>query len=89
MQYTVICVCAASTSHKCEADSPDDAIDKAGEELESGLCWSCASTLDVGDFYGFIVLDENGDEVYDDTQRDRLDIKRLRTILEKNGIDYR
>ena len=87
-KYTVIGVCTASASHECEADSPTDAVDVAAPELENGLCWACASDLDVGDFYGFIVLDEDGDEVHDDTQKDRLEIMRLRALLDEHGIEY-
>lgn len=45
MQYTVYFTATVSTAVTVEADSPDDAEEKAYDQLPSGLCHWCASTI--------------------------------------------
>lgn len=53
-----------------EAESPDDAINKA--QLRRSLCHQCASHIDIGDPYGFVVLDDTGAEVMNEAdERDK------------------
>ena len=65
-KFTVIAEIGASTSADVEADSPDDAINKA--QLRRSLCHQCASHIDIGDPYGFVVLDEAGEEVLNEAE---------------------
>lgn len=65
-KYTVIGIIGASCSDVVEADSPDDAINKA--ELGVSLCHQCAHEVELGDPYEYVVLNEDGETVHDDSQ---------------------
>lgn len=39
----------ASATIEVEADTEEDAINKAQEEMPSSLCWSCANDFEIGD----------------------------------------
>jgi hypothetical protein len=66
-KYTVIGIIGASASTSSEADDPDQAIENA--DLSPTLCHQCAHEVGLGEAYEYIVQDESGETVYDDTDR--------------------
>jgi hypothetical protein len=62
--YTVSFAASASTTVRdVEADTPDDAIDGSGQDIQASLCHQCAGHLDLGDFEPVSVEDEDGEDV--------------------------
>ncbi len=65
MKYTVHFTSTASTSVTLEAGDPEEAIDKAYEELHVFVCHQCAEEFDIaGEWEPYVVDDENGREVW-------------------------
>lgn len=81
-KYVVIGSVAASVSEEVEADSPEEAADKA--ELYAGVCHKCSCVVEVGDVYERIVLDETGqNELWTDAFESKAepDVKALVAYL--------
>ncbi|EFC80166.1 hypothetical protein [Parafrankia sp. EUN1f] len=49
-RYGVVFTTTASALVKVEADSPEEAREKAPAELDTGLCHHCARRIELGDF---------------------------------------
>lgn len=62
MQYRVITCHDVTVYDDVEADSPDEAMEKADGHL--ALCCQCPG--EVGEVTFIIVLDENGNEVHEE-----------------------
>lgn len=76
--YASICV-DVSHGAKIEADSMEEAVEKAWEEFNEaspGLCHHCSNGLDMGDPYRLILSTDDG-EVYDDDH----DQKQIRALV--------
>jgi hypothetical protein len=76
-RYTVLAVFTAATHEDVEAATPEAAIDAA--EAYASLCHQCGSALDLDDAgcpYFYIVLDEEGEEVYRDDPLDEARAER-------------
>lgn len=67
MKYLVIGHVHADTSEVVEAESPDEAIDKAG--LHASLCHQCSNDLNLGEVYAHTVVEDegSGETVHDDS----------------------
>ena len=69
MRYTVMgLLYANTTSATAEADTPDDAIELASDDLWPSLCHQCSDEVELGDIYGFMVYDANDKVVHDDAK---------------------
>ena len=62
-KYTVYIVYDATEFVEVEADTAEEARDKAEELAQAHLCHQCANHLDLGDITNSIVIDEDGNEV--------------------------
>lgn len=78
MKYDVSLIFSADWGVEINADSPEEACEKAynSDEAAPSVCHQCASHVNLGDCIRVIVYDENGDEVLDDGFEQRL-ISRL------------
>jgi hypothetical protein len=65
MKYTVITQLGASYCETVEAETPGEAVELA--EGRGSLCYHCSRDgLELGEYDGCVVLDENGQEVDSD-----------------------
>ncbi len=60
--YQVVGLIHATTIEEVEADTPEEAPALAAGW--ASLCHQCASQVELGDTYGFIIEDDVGNEVY-------------------------
>ena len=68
-KYLVSIVFGAGTYVEVEAESPEEAEDKAlAERSHVMLCHYCSHKLEIADVTGCIVTDENGEVVLDSTR---------------------
>lgn len=67
-KYNVSLIFSADFEVEVEADSPDDAAEKAynSDAVSVSLCHQCSKDINIGDCYRVIVCDEAGNEVIDD-----------------------
>ena len=63
MKYQVTLLYDASEVVEVEADSVEQAIDKAHMGARASLCNYCAQNLELGDAFKEIVCDEDGNEI--------------------------
>lgn len=65
MKYFVTIIIGATTSVEVEADSVEDARNKAleSEEAQPRLCWQCSNDVELTEGFETIVYDENNKEV--------------------------
>lgn len=67
MKYTVALTSGATTVIDVEADTPEEAREKACEEAYVGLCHQCAHDVTVGDEWEPVeVTDDSGNVVWHD-----------------------
>lgn len=91
MKYDVSLIFSADWGVEINADSPEEACEKAynSDEAAPSVCHQCASHVNLGDCIRVIVYDENGDEVLDDgfEQRSisRLE-KQIATITKQRDL---
>lgn len=74
MRYIVMGLIHANTREEVEADSPEEAHEKAA--CHASLCHQCSDELELGDSYGAIVEDDDGNEVLRVDDRDRSEDER-------------
>ena len=72
-KYSVMGLIDATTWEDVEANTPQEAADNA--DLHVSLCHQCSRKMNVGDPLGYIVTDEDGNEVYVDTPESQHDAK--------------
>lgn len=84
MKYTVVQELGASCSDEVEADSVEDAINKA--DFYTTLCHHCSRNIEVSELEGIVVYDENDSEVYNDTYINNLE-KKLKLSDLTNKIE--
>lgn len=66
MKYLVVGLIDATNSKVVEASSPDEAVELATNDLGCpSVCHQCSSEVEIGDVYGFNVIEDegSGDEV--------------------------
>tara|TARA_R110002020_G_scaffold213427_1_gene420256 strand:- start:52309 stop:52599 length:291 start_codon:yes stop_codon:yes gene_type:complete len=73
MKYEVVNLLDACVSRTVEANSIEEAIDSI--EYDTNLCHHCAGRVDLEDVGAFIVFDEDGNELYNDTYTGMLNEK--------------
>lgn len=68
MKYSVSLVYAAGSNITVEADSPEEAAERAyaSESASVQLCHQCAHEIELGGCYRAVVCDESGEELLDD-----------------------
>lgn len=85
MKYSACVIIGASVGGEVEADTPEDAAEKAYETFETpSICHHCSGVIEIGDAIGVIIYDENNNEVYDDTHLGTL---QNRVDSQKKTID--
>jgi hypothetical protein len=64
-KFTVTLIHSCSTTVEVDADSVEEAREKAYDSDSSivTLCYHCSSEVDIGDAYATIVYDEDNNEV--------------------------
>ena len=87
-RYSCTVIVDASAGFNVEASSPEDAAEKAeclaAESGATSICHQCSANLDIGDFCGVMVYDEDlGEQVLDTTYGSE-QIARL--ILERDAL---
>jgi hypothetical protein len=66
-KYTVHFTTVASTTVQVEADDPDEAIDRAYNEVYVSLCHQCAHEMDLGgEWEAEAVTDESGKTLWEE-----------------------
>jgi len=70
VNYLVIGLVDAVVNIDVEADSPEAALEEAQSSAHASVCGQCSEELEVGDFYGWRVLEDGGagEEVYSDDE---------------------
>ena len=64
-EYTVYFSRPAEAIVRAEAEDPEDAIDKAWDDLPGALCHQCAGDYQLaGEWEPEVVTDEDGNEVW-------------------------
>jgi len=64
-EYTVYFSQSAEAIIRVEADDPDDAIDRAWDQLPGSLCHQCAEDVQLaGDWEPALVFDDDDKEVW-------------------------
>ena len=78
----------ATSSTSVKAESVDEAceIAEGSDECDASLCHQCARTVDMGDIDGFVVYDENDDEVEDSTELTRVRDERDAAIADRDRL---
>ena len=66
MKYDIGIEYFASESIQVEADNVEEALEKAYENSQAGLCHYCAKRLELGDVRGVVVYDDKNKIVYND-----------------------
>jgi hypothetical protein len=62
-KYYVNILYYASAPITVEANSREEAVAKAWEKNQACLCNHCSNHLELGDSYGELVCDEDGNEI--------------------------
>lgn len=61
MRYLVVGLIDATNSKVVEASSPDEALELAANDLGCpSVCHQCSSEVEIGDVYGFNVIEDEG-----------------------------
>lgn len=88
MKYLVVGIVDASVSKVVEADTPEEAIDRA--ELSASICYHCARDLSIGDVGDVEVIEDEGagdvvhsDRVEHEASRDGRTVKVIADWIRK------
>lgn len=95
MRYAVTVLFDASRSVSVEADTPEEAEEKAHQEIGSAsLCHHCANEINMGDATGALVYEDDGDgdQVLDTTYHAevvaRLEAEVAALKVDKEMLDW-
>lgn len=74
MKYTVMTGFDATTFEDVEADTPKEAMEKSSPS--ASVCHQCSGALDVGDPVYTVVIDDDGEEVLNTLDDEKLDERK-------------
>lgn len=89
MKYNCSVIYDAAQYLQIEADTPEDASEKAMGECSASICHQCADSLELGDALGVMVSSDEGEGRLDTTwsaeeiARLKAEVERFRAIVDE------